>query len=589
MKINIPMNVSPTRANVPAKSAGQSDPDAIGLFSIQMNKILSQSDEKNGVGGGYSQSGNDESGDDASGSMYRTNAHEIESNVTVRDIRNQRTDVDSKEDAGDKRGSSEAGMKDGSSGVNGGAETGKSVNSPGQFEESARDKTENEEKKKFDVPASKETDTKTPNGPDGKTAISLQKGEEPGMISGTAGTRADADTKLQNSRTPDLSTEWTEKGQRAADSTPGSNPAEEIPVSDGSGRIQKNLTESDLATSRAGREGSFTVPSQSSGSGRTEAGISGNTESDSSLFNSREDLNASEGGSGQKREIQALNTGHGNRVTSPLESGTAGGKQIPVADPLNRQDAAERNGFARMSDFAGEETSIKTSAEETPSNGNRGESGDDSRQAATAKTFQVDGNVSQTAAGRDAIQVKSFQTELSGHASAGPVHVSGSNAPAGPNMARPMAPQSNEFLSQVTERIHFLIRDGGDAIRIRLQPDEFGHMEIRAESTARGMAVRISAETGSIKSILENNLHILQHNLQELGLKVDRIQVMLQDFFDSQSNSGHFSKSGNSNSGQYEKGSRRNFGGNGNSPEDAVHDNDDEAVYIPDARFHTVA
>ncbi len=589
MKVNLPMNVSPSRGNAPAKSAVQTGPDGMGLFSIQMNKILNQSDEKGDVGGGYSRSGCDESGDDKPGSMSKTSAHEIDSTVAARDTRDQRTGVDSGKDAGDKRECSGAGMKDGASGITRGTETEKSDNSTGKFEKSARDKTEGDEKNKSDVSASKETHTNTPNSTDGKTANSLQKGEEPGVVSGTADTRTDADAKLHDNRTPDLSAGWTAKGQKAANSKPGSKPAEEIPASDGSGRIQKNFKGSDFTSSRTAHEESFAASSKSSGIGGTEAGISRNTESDTSFFDLREDLDASEGRGGHKREIQALNTGYGNKVTSPLESGTAGEKQMPVADPLYRQDAAERNGFVRMSDFAGEETSTKTSVENRPSDGNREESGDNSGQTAAAKTFQVNGNISQTAAGRESIQVKSFQNEFSAHFSAGSVHVSGSNAPVATNTARPVAPQSNEFLSQVTERIHFMIRDGGDTIRIRLQPDEFGHMEIRAESTARGMAVRISAETGSVKSILENNLHILQHNLQELGLKVDRIQVMLQDFFDHQSNTGHFSKSGNSNSGQYEKGARRNFDRNGNPPEDSVRDNDDAAVYIPDVRFHTVA
>ena len=147
MKVNLPMNMSPTGANIPAKSAGRPDPEAMGLFSTQMNTILSQSDEKGGVGGGgYSQSGPDECDDDTSGSISNTNAHEIESNVTVRCTRIQKTDTNIKEDTGDKRESSGAGMKDSSSGINGGTETEKSDNSPRQFEEYVPDKTESVEK-----------------------------------------------------------------------------------------------------------------------------------------------------------------------------------------------------------------------------------------------------------------------------------------------------------------------------------------------------------------------------------------------------------------------------------------------------------
>ena len=178
---------------------------------------------------------------------------------------------------------------------------------------------------------------------------------------------------------------------------------------------------------------------------------------------------------------------------------------------------------------------------------------------------------------------------MTGRISASSILVSGPNALMGMSTLKPVAPRSNEFFSQITERIQFLMRDGRDAVRIRLQPDEFGHMEIRAESTARGMTVRISAETGNVKSILENNLHILHQNLQELGLKVDRIQVELQGLLDPQNASGHSSRSGHSNSGQNEKGMHRNSYPHETSMEDTIPEDLDAGFFVPDRRFHTIA
>ncbi|MBN2319539.1 MAG: flagellar hook-length control protein FliK [Acidobacteria bacterium] len=598
MKVNLPMNVSQTGANAPAKSAGQPGHEAIIPFSIQMSRILHRNDEKGGIGGGYSRSDYDESDDDATGSMSNASVHGIESDVSDRNDGDPQVNIDPEKEVGDRQGSSEVRMREGHSGTTSGSKTENADNFSKQY---VQDKTERNGRTATETSASKEADTQTLSGPDGKPAHLQLKVEESDIESGKAGIRAASDSKLQNGRTQADFTKGIERGQRSEDSTQGGKAVGEISVSGDSGKFQRNFAESDFTSGRAAREASFAPSTQYADNGRTGAGISDDAGSNFTMDNLRSSLNASAEESGLKKAIQSFSTEHENAEPGALESENvfrkksdpSGDKQTPVGDSIKHQDTVRKNGFFQVPEFAGNGTSTKTPAGNASSSGDNDESGNNSGRTATAKTFQVNGDISLAVAGKDANPVKgvhvSEPTGTSAHVSAGSTHVSASTTPLGTNTVKTVAPHSDEFLSRVTERIHFLIRDGGDAVRIRLHPDEFGHMEIRAESTARGMAVRISTETGSVKSILENNLHILQQNLQELGLKVDRIQVMLQDFFDSQSNAGHFSKSGHSSSGQNEKGSRRNFGGNENSPEDTIPDNADTAGFSQDGRFHTVA
>jgi flagellar hook-length control protein FliK len=166
------------------------------------------------------------------------------------------------------------------------------------------------------------------------------------------------------------------------------------------------------------------------------------------------------------------------------------------------------------------------------------------------------------------------------------IDTGGSSVQASPKNA---SVQSNEFISQISERIQFQIRDGGGVMRIRLQPDNFGHLEIHAESTSKGVVARIIAESAGVKSILENNLHILQQNLQDQGVKVDRIYVMIQDGVDAQSFSGYFAKSGHQGSGQTGKDNRRNFKAVNEKPENSSMDNSINGILGGNVRFHTVA
>ncbi len=156
-----------------------------------------------------------------------------------------------------------------------------------------------------------------------------------------------------------------------------------------------------------------------------------------------------------------------------------------------------------------------------------------------------------------------------------------------------MTAQPRELIQQIAERIQIQLRDGKSEIVVQLKPDSLGRLEIRAESTSSGVVARITTESGSVKGYLESNLHLLQQTLQDQGLKVDRIHIIVQDGFNSQSSPGYASQFGHTGSGhtgsEPHKSSETPGNVAANQPEEVVVDSTTWVSLNPNTRFHTVA
>jgi flagellar hook-length control protein FliK len=167
-----------------------------------------------------------------------------------------------------------------------------------------------------------------------------------------------------------------------------------------------------------------------------------------------------------------------------------------------------------------------------------------------------------------------------------------SNTPIASSAVPSGAPQTRNLIDQLAERIQIQVREGKGEIRIQLKPDNLGRMEIRAETTSSGVMARITTESGSVKSFLENNMHLLHQTLQDQGLKVDRIHVVVQDGFESSALSGHAKQFGHAGSNGHEKesGSSSKAMISAANPVDEI--TVDPTIWIsanPDARFHRIA
>jgi flagellar hook-length control protein FliK len=252
---------------------------------------------------------------------------------------------------------------------------------------------------------------------------------------------------------------------------------------------------------------------------------------------------------------------------------------------------------------------IKTNAEaasapdnpaENPFKGAEAEPGQTG--AARATDVEARNQAAQTVCGADVVKVSSeveFAKRLApreepqiqlapGHASFAQAHAAG-----GSRTAEATAPGATQFLEQVADRIRLQIREDSGEIRIQLKPEFLGHLEIKAETGANGIVARIAASSESVKAFLESNLPILQHNLQIQGLRVEKIDVVVQQGFNfsqttaQQQSPGHSSGSAAGESshgpgtGSHASGT---FGSDDLTPDGSIH------LHLgPNSTFHTVA
>jgi flagellar hook-length control protein FliK len=100
-------------------------------------------------------------------------------------------------------------------------------------------------------------------------------------------------------------------------------------------------------------------------------------------------------------------------------------------------------------------------------------------------------------------------------------------------------------------------------------------------------------ESGDVKTYLENNLQLLQQTLNDQGLRVDRIQIILQDSLDSQSSSGfnaHFGHTGSGRGGRDSNDSSGTSESPNRSPSDEIIvDLQAWLALNPNNRFYTIA
>jgi hypothetical protein len=168
-----------------------------------------------------------------------------------------------------------------------------------------------------------------------------------------------------------------------------------------------------------------------------------------------------------------------------------------------------------------------------------------------------------------------------------------SGSPSNAAQSASAAPRSPEFVFHLAEQIRIQLREGKGEIRIQLRPENLGRLEIRAETTLTGISARITAESGTVKNYLENNLQLLQQSLQNQDLRIDRIYIVAQDPVDAQFSQGYAAQSGNAGYGQRGKESNANAGSDKSviyeTPSETVLDAAAWLAMNPNNRFYTVA
>ncbi|MBN2241191.1 MAG: flagellar hook-length control protein FliK [Acidobacteria bacterium] len=647
MRVNLPTNMAQTFIDAPAKSAGKQDAEAASPFSFQMSRALDSNDENESVDDGESRADTCESANDGREAVSNADAPETDSGIAGPKIPDPDGNARPGKNVHARQGNSESGS-DGIPNRAGGGEAPEEMeNFSGRKPRTAQDRAGGNGIGAADNAVVETKDAPHASGAAHRNPVpSKKKAEAPETAYRDRLVRKDAQSRRISPQAPDVPEEAPATKMETGNSLQGHR---SLRISDGAGfsqPIPDSLAKGYPAPGPDAR-GHFGTTVPPTGNPRTGARIPGSSgdgpilpggdTSISDVESGHPAPHASQGETEGKQGIQLIHPAPKN--ARPEDPG-AGKMLRPGADPAGeplRQSNPERSIGKSLIDESGTGvTETKTAQENGTTRGRWRTAGEDPALKLNGSAIRGERNSSRTLSGGDLLEIKDFHDEETAgltdrppaetknktesglpsenvmerpsvpHQNQSPPRTSeriqftvqapanstpaaGSGAPARPDAAKPAALVQNEFLSQVSERIHFLIRDGGNSVRIRLEPDQFGHMEIRAESTARGMMVRISAETEGAKSILENNLTTLQQNLQESGVKVDRIQVVLQDFFDAQSSTGHSSKSGHFHSGQNESRPHRNYPGKSSPAEETDPDDADVRRYGHRARFYTVA
>ena len=80
-------------------------------------------------------------------------------------------------------------------------------------------------------------------------------------------------------------------------------------------------------------------------------------------------------------------------------------------------------------------------------------------------------------------------------------------------------------MDQIVRKAAIHLRNGQQEARIDLKPDFLGHIRMQVISENQQVTVRILAEHGFVKDMIENNIHQLKADLQQQGLAVDKLDV----------------------------------------------------------------
>lgn len=95
-------------------------------------------------------------------------------------------------------------------------------------------------------------------------------------------------------------------------------------------------------------------------------------------------------------------------------------------------------------------------------------------------------------------------------------------------LARPDgAPRPDDVMPQLLKQADQMKAQQLNSIKLQLYPEHLGKLEIKVSSHQGVLTAQISADSQSVKAMLETQVVNLQRSLQDLGLKIDKVEVTL--------------------------------------------------------------
>ncbi len=98
----------------------------------------------------------------------------------------------------------------------------------------------------------------------------------------------------------------------------------------------------------------------------------------------------------------------------------------------------------------------------------------------------------------------------------------------------PLEPREIRTLTDIIEKAVWRQENGQSQARIQLKPAFLGHLNLNVIMDQLKVTVEIRAETLLARDFLETNLHVLKADLQESGLEIDKIDVLVDPDLNNQ-------------------------------------------------------
>lgn len=86
-----------------------------------------------------------------------------------------------------------------------------------------------------------------------------------------------------------------------------------------------------------------------------------------------------------------------------------------------------------------------------------------------------------------------------------------------------------DTMEQILQRMDYLVRQGGQELRLKLQPEFLGEVLIRMRRMRGVLSAEIITSHPAVKEMLEGQLDMLHRRFQQMNLDVQRFDVLLKD------------------------------------------------------------
>ncbi len=118
---------------------------------------------------------------------------------------------------------------------------------------------------------------------------------------------------------------------------------------------------------------------------------------------------------------------------------------------------------------------------------------------------------------------------------------------------------TTEIIEQIVSKVKVVLEDGKSQIEMKLNPEHLGKVGIKLITENGSLKGTFTVENETVKHAIEQNLVILRQQLEESGIKIDKIEVALMGtgeengFTDKENEQRQFNNGKNKNKASYSK------------------------------------